>query len=192
MANSADRVVNSSQRKSDFSASRLILGVAVLVAVFLMALTVDSGMNSTWPESARAAWAFAIVFLILVGVALVATALGIKTSRQLARSASEEELKSGHVLTGGQFFAVYVTTVLTLAFGAIWLQSRYRIEGTRSIFGLGGIVFLLAALKEPWWLFFTFRRLGWFAAIENERVMRFVLAFLGFGMLVLAVLNKVT
>ena len=192
MANSAGRVVDSSQRKSEFRAARLLVGVAVLVGVFLMALTVDSGMNSTWPDWARAAWAFAIVFLILVGVALVATALGIKTSRQLAGSASEAELKSGHILTGGQFFAVYVTTVLTIAFGAIWLESRYRIEGTRSIFGLGGILFLLAALKQPWWLFFTFRRLGWFAAIENERMMRVVLAFLGLGMVVLAVLNKVT
>ena len=79
-----------------------------------------------------------------------------------------------------------------MAFAAIWLENHYRIEGTRSIFGLGGVLFLLAALKEPWWLYFTFRRLGWFAAIENDRVMRLVLACLGLGMLLLAILNKVT
>jgi hypothetical protein len=192
MANPPGSVVNSSQQKSDFSAGRLLVGIVILAAVFLMARTVDSGLNAAWPDWARAAWAFGIVFLILVAVALVATGIGIKTSRQLAGSASEDEVRTGHVLTAREFFAVYATTLLSVVFAAIWLENHYRIEGTRSIFGLCGILFLLAALKQPWWLFFTFRRLGWFAAIENERVMRFVLACLGLGMLLLAILNKVT
>src|ERR1041385_5086693 len=102
MANSRGEFVNSSQRKSELSPRRLLVGVAILAAGFLMAAVVDSGLNATWPEWARAAWAFAIVFLIIVGVAVVATSFGIKTSRQLAASASEEELKTGHVLTGGE------------------------------------------------------------------------------------------
>jgi hypothetical protein len=192
MANTPGGVVNSSRRESDFSAWRVIGGVAGLAAAFVMAGIVDSGTNAGWPDRARAAWAFAIVFLILGAIALVATGLGVKTSKQLSASATEDEVSRGHVLTSGEFFAVYATTLLSVVFAAIWLESRYRIEGTRSIVGLSGILFLLAALKEPWWLFFTFRRLGWFAAIENETAMRLVLASLGLGMVVLAVLNKVT
>jgi MFS family permease len=192
MANTPGHVVNGLQGKSGVSRLRILIGLAILAGVFLMALTVDSGLNATWPDWARAAWAFAIVFLILVGVALVATGSGAKTSRQLARSASEEEVRAGRILTGRQFFAVYASTILGVVFGAIWLENHYRIDGPRSIFGLMGILFLLAALKEPWWLFFTFRRLGWFAVIGSELAMRLLLAFLGLGMVVLAILNQVT
>jgi hypothetical protein len=122
----------------------------------------------------------------------MATGIGIKTSRQLAESASEDEARAGHVLTAVQFFAVYAATLVTMVCAAIWLENRYRIDGARSIIGLSGILFVLASLKEPWWLFFTFRRLGWFAAIENERAMQLVLGCLGLGMVILAVLNMVT
>ncbi len=184
--------MNSQERKSELSLPRVLAGVGILATVFLMARTVDIGLNASWPERARATWAFAIVFLALVGVALVATGIGVKTSRQLAAGTPQDEVRTGHVLTAGQFFAVYAATLLTVVFAAIWLENNYRIEGVRSIIGLTGILFLLASLKQPWWLFFTFRRLGWFAAIENERAMQLVLGCLGLGMVVLAVLNKLT
>ena len=157
-----------------------------------MSWAVDSGLNASWPEWARATWAFSIVFLALVAVALIANGLGVKTSGQLAATASEDERRAGQVLTSGQFATVYAGTILTVILAAFWLERRYRIDGLRSMFGLIGILFLLAGLKQPWWLFFTFRRAGWFSAVENDRVMQVVLGFLGVGMVVLAVLNKVT
>jgi len=152
----------------------------------LMAFMVDSGFNRSWPYWARSAWAYALIAGILCAVALVANGFGVVTTKSLASTANRDDQQSGHLLSAMQFFAVYAGTLAAMVGTAIWLERSYGINGVRSIEGVGGILFILAALNKPWWLYYTFRRLGWFAAIESERAMRGVLAVLGAGLVLFA------
>lgn len=177
---------NEEQNRSDTRPLRVGAGVIVGVVSMIMALMVDSGFNRSWPYWARAIWAYALIAGILCAVALVANGFGVVTTKSLASTTNRDDLQSGHSLGALQFFAVYAGTLVIAVGTAIWLKRSYGIDGKRSIEGIGGFLFILAAFNKPWWLYYTFRRLGWFAAIESERAMRIVLGVLGAGLALLA------
>jgi hypothetical protein len=111
-------------------------------------------------------------------VILAVTGLGLLTTEDLESSYSSDT-PAERRLTTTRFLGVYVA-FLALGVGvSLVVEKRLGITAHRTIFVFGGATFLLAATRWPWWLFDTFRRLGWFSAISSDRVMQVILVVLG-------------
>lgn len=166
----------------------LPLAAALLIGAisFAMATSVDHGFTRGWAGWVRAIWVFALIVGVLAAVALFANGMGIVTSESLAGSVSSSEPERGRVLSAKYFFAVYAGSLFLVVTIALWMHRTYHISDERAMEGVGGALFLLASSGRPWWLYYTFRRLGWFAAIESDATMRIVLGVIGAGLILLA------
>jgi hypothetical protein len=65
---------------------------------------------------------------------------------------------------------------------SLGLERTLGVPANQTIFLYCGVLFLVASLGRPWWLYESIRRLGWFAAIERDGPMRGLLAVLGIAM----------
>jgi hypothetical protein len=81
----------------------------------------------------------------------------------------------------GIYFAVLFTTT---AF-AILIHSRFNLGLDRSTLIAAGMLFLITATGQPWWLFDTVRRVRWFGMIESDRAMQWVLVLLAVFLIIL-------
>jgi hypothetical protein len=69
-----------------------------------------------------------------------------------------------------------LVVILAIAIAAlVW----FNVDGPAAIFAACGALFLLAASGRPATVYLIVRNAGWFAAIPNDRVMRFILLVLG-------------
>jgi hypothetical protein len=150
-------------------------------APFTMANAVDRGVTHNWSSTLRSAWAIGLMALLLAGLLTLVVALGILSSQNLASIGERSE----RAPTVPQFIAVYVGFLVLSIGTAIYLEDRYGINGKKTIFVAGGTFFLIASSGRPWWLFATFRRLGWFAVIRNDHAMRLLLG--GIGLILLLI-----
>ncbi len=75
--------------------------------------------------------------------------------------------------------ALFVGIFLIAIAADIWLQ----LDGPGVIIGECGVLFLLAAAGRPASLFAIVRNMDWFAAIEDDRVMKIILLVLGLALL---------
>jgi hypothetical protein len=165
-------------------AAAIVIGAVLYAAVS----TADKWINPSWPNWFGLLFPYTLVFGAVSAAVLFVNGIGLATSKQLTAGTPPEEVKAGRVLTALQFFVIYLGSLLILVSGAMWMEHAYAIRSPAGIFGLGGIAFLLASLKLPWWWFYTIRRLGWFALIPNDRAMQILLAGLGVALIVFSIL----
>ena len=166
---------------------RLALGLALVLTALAMGFAVDAGVTRAWPGWARGLWVGAILLGILTGVLLAVMGVGAlsdQTIRETGRPRAD-----GRRLSVWHFAATYIGSLLGALGVALWLRAAYGMDGEYAMLGAVGGVFVLSALGWPWWLYETIRRVGWFAAIENDRAMRILLVVLGGGLLVVAAMH---
>jgi hypothetical protein len=73
--------------------------------------------------------------------------------------------------------------ILALAVaGEVWLH----LDGPGVVFGACGVLFLVAASGRPASVYMIVRNMDWFAAIQDDRVMKVVLLCLGLALLGIA------
>lgn len=157
----------------------LALGLVIGAVSFAMANAVDHGVTRAWPAGARSAWAFALVAGTLVAVLLCAIGLGVLSDQALGRIGTASRSRGQRVLTVWHFVGIYSSLVMGSVALSLWVERHYGIDGHRTILVCLGALFMLASTGRPWWLYGTVRRVGWFAAIDNEGWMRGLLFTIG-------------
>ena len=167
---------------------RLAIGLCAGLTALAMGFAVDAGLTRGWPGWARGLWVAGILLGILSGVLLSLMGAGV-ISEQMLRDTGTRRA-DGRRLTLWHFAATYVGVLAGAAVVALWLRARYAVEGESAMLGALGAVFVASALGWPWWLYETVRRVGWFAAVTNDRAMRVLLTVLGGGFLVAAYMNR--
>jgi hypothetical protein len=163
-------------------ASAVIIGVATYV------LPTVAERLEPLPRWVALSFGIAVVTGAVVTPILFLNGIGIVTSKRLAAGTPVEEANAGRILTASQFIAVYLGSLFVLVGAAFAIEHFYDVRWFLSIFALCGLLFVVASSKRPWWWFYTMRRMGWFALIQNDRVMQFVLAALGIALIVFAFL----
>ena len=166
----------------------LALGVLLLAAALGGGHAVDAGLTRTWPEAGRFAWVVGLIASGFGGVFLCLAGLGVVTDEKLARRYEGEQRS----LRTGSFFAVYAGTLLLTAAGAAAAERWHGLPYENGLLVVLGAIFSLAATGQPWWLYGTIRRAGWFAGIESDIAMRLLLAVIGLGAIAAGLLSKPT
>jgi hypothetical protein len=149
----------------------IIVGLAMLATSFAMVRAVDSGLTHAWSSSLRGAWVFGMIALVFAGVLALLVGAGLLSSATLAAVGTPGERSP----TLTQFIAVYAG-FLAIGIGSGIYFERFGIKIERSALVTVGVLYGIAAIGRPWWLFATLRRLGWFKTIGNDSHMRMVLA----------------
>jgi len=167
--------------------TRIIAGV-VLGGVIFGGLSIAERVNPSLQQWQATLIGYTVVFGVVAAVLLLVSGLGLVTSRVLARGTPPEELKAGRVLKASQFFLIYLGSLFVLIAAAFYIENTLGVPWFISLIGLSGIAFLVASAKVPWWWFYTIRRLGWFAWIQNDRAMQVVLAIIGIAAILFALL----
>jgi hypothetical protein len=162
----------------------IAIGVLLLTATFAMANAVDRGVTRAWSIQARGAWVFVMLAFMLAGIWTALTGIGVVSSESLAAIGSGSTRAPSPL----QHALVYIGIMLLIVPASILLQARYGIPFPNTLFVSCGAVFLLGGAARPWWLFATLRRLGWFAAIEDDSLMRGLLATIGLVLVVVGFL----
>ena len=170
--------------------ARVVAGVAVGTASLVMASMADSGFTDAWPGWAKWLLGFGLMFGVLLAVALIANGIGALTSKSLASPVDGQDAAHDRTFSRKQFLAVNAGALCVAVALAYWFEHSYGIHPKRSIEAVYGALFLLASLGHPWWLYRAFRKISGFVTIENDRVMRIVLAVLGIGLIVLALVSE--
>jgi hypothetical protein len=98
----------------------------------------------------------------------------------MTRSRGSDELSFGRFVLG---YLVILAGVLGLTFAG---EHYLHVGSTRLIFGLCGLLFLVAAGGWPAWVYQVVRRVRWFARIESDQTMRLVLVGLGSALILTA------
>ena len=164
------------------------IAAAVMIGVATWVLPTVAERLSPLPRWVELSVGIAVVTGAVVAPVLFANGIGIATSKRLAEGTSVEEANAGRILTASQFFAIYLGSLFLLIGASFAIESFYDVPWFLSMFALCGVLFLIASSKRPWWWFYSMRRMGWFALIQNDRVMQCVLAALGIGLILFAVL----
>ncbi len=82
-----------------------------------------------------------------------------------------------------EFLAGYFVTLAAVVCGALLAEEYLDLEPYRGMVLSVSLLYLLAALAYPGWLFQIVRRVRWFGAIESDGAMRVVLIVLGLVLL---------
>jgi hypothetical protein len=90
----------------------------------------------------------------------------------------------------GQFLAGYFASMIGVVGLALLLERLYHVEGIRTIFVGGGVLFLVASTGRPWFWYQVIRNTGWFGHIRNGTVMRTLLAVLGLLLVVVGMVAR--
>jgi predicted transporter len=77
-----------------------------------------------------------------------------------------------------RFLLGYVAILAAILAAAFALHQWLGIQGERSIYRLVGLLFVIAAIGRPPYLYRVVRNTGWFSGIESDRMMRTVLLIL--------------
>jgi hypothetical protein len=176
-----------SRMESSIRVSRLIVALCVGGGALWMASAVDHGFTSTWLEWGRSAWAATLILGVIGAACLFVNAIGVLTNQSLAAVGAGSRSNDARVLTVRQFVAVLVGTTLPIVILATWLEEAFQISAGLTLFASCGVMYLLASLGRPWWLYAAIRRMGWFAAIESDVWMRRLLAALGVACIAFAI-----
>lgn len=152
------------------------LGAAAMGVGFSMAAAVDHGVTRQWSGAVRSIWAGGLIVLVLVGLGAILYGLGLVSNERLASMRGSESTRD---LPVGAFFATYGGSLLVGVALGLYLERRLGLPEGTGFFFPGGLLFLAAASRRPWWLYETIRRAGWFAAISDDRIMRVLLLTLG-------------
>jgi hypothetical protein len=72
----------------------------------------------------------------------------------------------------------YVSFLVVGVTLALWGERRFHVRGERIILAEGAIMFTVAAIGRPHVVYRVVRNTGWFAAIQSDVVMRWILGVL--------------
>src|SRR6476469_268 len=175
--------LNSLKRTEDAEIRPLRIAAAVIIGVATYVLPDAAERMEPLPRWMALSFGIAVVTGAIVTPILFLNGLGMVTSKRLAEGTPVEEANAGRILTASQFIAVHLGSLFVLVAAAFAIEYFYDVPWFLSMFALCGALFVVASFKRPWWWFYTMRRMGWFALIQNDRFMQVVLAALGIGLI---------
>lgn len=167
----------------------LLPGLILTVVGFGMAKAVDSGFTQGWSSVARGSWVVGILGGVLGGIILSLNGLGLLTDEVLRTpiGSSSDQRATSRPLGWKGFIGIYVAMLAIAIVSAIAFDAWFGIEPLRTGLGIGALGYLLAATGRPWWLYYTLRRIRWFAFINTDRHMRILLVVLGLALAIAAI-----
>lgn len=164
-------------------ASALLIGV-LLGLWLLIALNklMPSDVIDQWPKWVRATFLLSLVLSVLGAGTL--TALGLGFFDDLPQLPGEPRQ-----LSAAMFASAYAGSMIVI--GAVF--AALLAAGLPPVRAGGfavGPVFLLVAIRRPWWLFATVRRVGWFASLKDGRPIQWLFGLIGVAAIVVALFGR--
>jgi hypothetical protein len=157
----------------EFRPFRVLLGGVLFLWAPIWFRLVERGTFREWPHWTDGPLVLSLIGSLLGGVILVGNGLGLLTSAVLADGSR------GRAPTLRQFLTVYLGSIGLALTGAVLADQFLGLHPMRVAFVEIGALFLVAAFGQPWWVFATIRRLGWFSKIENDNDIRWIIGILG-------------
>jgi hypothetical protein len=157
------------------------IAASLLCLLWVLALLSDTAhaMMRDWPDWTKTLAVVSLPFSTL-GFVLLLNGVG------LIRSSWMSSVGQNRAPTAETFMAVYVGSMIAVAGIAVLLVWALHVDWLRACYAGAGAVFLLASSRRPWWLFATFRRVGWFTLIERDAAMRWLLGVIGAAFLLIS------
>ena len=158
--------------------SGLLLGVWVFVAYKLM----TSSVVERWPDWARAAFVASSLLGVLGAPTL--TALGLGLFDDLPQLPGEPRQ-----LTAVMFASAYAGSLIVIGC-VLMVLLAVGFQPVRAGGFAVGPVFLLIAIRRPWWLFASVRRVGWFAFLKDGRPIQWLFGVIGVAAVVVGFFGR--
>lgn len=173
------------ERTGGWRTRHALLGVLMTCCAYLLGVGMGSARVHMLPVWAKFLYASAVLCGGMLAIFFLGSALGLISSELLA-SAGEGRAPSAKV-----WISVYIGSLVLLGLFSLIAISELHTDPIRAAIAECGIFLLVASTGRPWWWFGTIRRLGWFAFIKSDHVMRWLLAAIGLVSLAVGVFGNI-